>query len=254
MLKVDLHLHTAEDPRDDIRHDAAALVDRAAALGFDALAITLHDRQLADARLADRARDREIVLLPGIERTIAGRHVLLVNFPAAAAESVRTLDDIARLKAQTGGLVIAPHPYFPDRTCLGAQLDARADLFDAVEWSYFWMRALNFNAPAARWARARGKPLVGNSDLHDLRQLGRTYSEVDCDDRDPAAICDAIRAGRVIVRSTPVPSFELAQVLGGMTLRLRTHAWLKPRATAPAISRTTPPAAARCRVDAPASR
>src|SRR2546430_10462937 len=60
---------------DDIRHDAAALVDRAAALGFDALAITLHDRQLADARLADRARDRGIVLLPGIERTIAGRHV-----------------------------------------------------------------------------------------------------------------------------------------------------------------------------------
>jgi len=253
VLKVDLHLHTAEDPRDDIRHDAAALVDRAAALGFDALAITLHDRQLADARLADRARDRGIVLLPGIERTIAGRHVLLVNFPQAA-EQVRSFDEVARLKARMGGLVIAPHPFYPGLTCLRSLMHRHADLFDAVEWSYFWMRALNFNAPAARWARARGKPLVGNSDLHDLRQLGRTYSEVDCDDRDPAAICDAIRAGRVTVRSTPVPSVELAQVLGGMTLRLRTHAWLKPRATAPAISRTTPPAAARCRVDAPASR
>ena len=147
MLKVDLHLHTAEDPRDDIRHDAAALVDRAAALGFDALAITLHDRQLADARVADRARDRGIVLLPGIERTIAGRHVLLVNFPQAA-EQVRSFDEVARLKARMGGLVIAPHPFYPGLTCLRSLMHRHADLFDAVEWSYFWMRALNFNAPA----------------------------------------------------------------------------------------------------------
>ena len=54
-------------------------------------------------------------------------------------------------------------------------LDAHADLFDAVEWTYFWTKVTNFNARAARWAQAHGKPLVGNSDLHDLRQLGRTY-------------------------------------------------------------------------------
>ncbi len=219
MLKVDLHLHTAEDPRDDIRHDAAALVDRAAALGFDALAMTLHDRQFEDERLQAYARERRVVLLPGIERTIAGRHVLLIGFPPAAAD-VRSFDDVARLKRRSGGLVIAPHPFYPGLTCLRSLTHRYADLFDAVEWSYFWTRGVNFNAAAARWARTHGKPLVGNSDLHDLRQLGRTYSEVECDERDPLAICDAIREARVTVRSSPVPPLELAQVLGGMTLRL----------------------------------
>jgi predicted metal-dependent phosphoesterase TrpH len=148
--------------------------------------------------------------------------VLLLNFPGSAAESVRTFDDVARLKTRHRGLVIAPHPYFPARSCLRGVLDARADLFDAVEWSYFWMRGIDFNAAAARWARAHGKPIVGNSDLHVLRQLGRTYSRVDAV-RDASAICEAIHAGRVTLHTEPVPVMELVDVFGRMALRPRKH-------------------------------
>lgn len=219
VLKVDLHLHSREDPVDNIAHDATVLIDRAAALGFDALALTLHDGQLSDRHLADYARERDIVLLPGVERSIRGRHVLLINFPRAA-EDVRTFDDIARLKRASNGLVIAPHPFFPDGTCLRSAMDQRPEIFDAVEWSYFWTWGINFNAPAARWAQTYEKPIVGNSDLHDLRQLGRTHSWVDSE-RDPDAICDAIRAGRVTLETSPVPPLELARVFGGMVLRGR---------------------------------
>ena len=217
MLKVDFHLHTAEDPQDYIVHDAVALVDRAAALGFGALAITLHDRQLWERRVVDYARERGIVLLPGVERTLAGQHVLLINFPAAV-EHVRTFDDVARLKRRGNGLVIAPHPFFPAPSCLGRTVDRNPDLFDAVEWSYFWTRAIDFNSRAARWARRHGKTLVGNSDLHDLRQLGRTFSRVDAAP-DPDAICEAVREGRVSVSTSPVPLPELALTLGGMGWR-----------------------------------
>jgi len=219
VLKVDLHLHSREDPIDNITYDARALIDRAARLGFDAIAITLHDGLLRDGSADAYARELGIVLIPGIERSIDGRHVLLINFPDQV-QDVRSFDDAARLKARTGGLVIAPHPFFPDRTCLRSALDLHADLFDAVEWSYFWTRGLNFNARAARWARQRGKPIVGNSDLHDLRQLGRTYSLVESD-RDPDAICAAIREGRVTVETEPVPALELTGVLTGMLLRGR---------------------------------
>ena len=143
-----------------------------------------------------------------------------MNFPAADAESARTLDDVSRLKSRCDGLVIAPHPYFPGRSCLRSWLDARADVFDAVEWSYFWTPLTNFNRRAERWARTHGKAVVGNSDVHDLRQLGRTYSLVDSA-RDPAAICEAIRSGRVVLQTEPVPLLELASVLGGMTVRPR---------------------------------
>ena len=199
-------------------HGGYALVDRAAALGFDALAITLHDRQHEDARLTAYARERGILLIRGIERTIRGRHVLLLNFDAADTHAVRSMDDLAPLKRRGHGLVIAPHPFFPDRTCLRAALDSYAGAFDAVEWSYFWRRALNFNARAARWAGAHAKPVVGNSDLHDLRQLGRTYSLVDAP-HDVDAVVDAIRAGQVRLVTSPAPPFEAANVFGRMLLR-----------------------------------
>lgn len=217
VLKVDFHLHSAEDPRDTIDYNAVTLIDRAASEGFGALAITLHERQLVDPRLADYARERGIVLVPGIERSVEGRHVLLINFPAALSESVNTFDDLARLRAGTPGLVIAPHPFFPARNCLRSKLERHPDMFDAVEWSYFWTRALNFNARAAAWAAEHGKPVVGNSDLHDLRPFGRTYSLVDAPP-EADAICDAIRAGKVSVVTTPAPYAEIVSVFGGMTI------------------------------------
>jgi predicted metal-dependent phosphoesterase TrpH len=219
VLKVDLHLHTAEDPTDNIVHDARALIDRAGELGFDALAITLHDRQLADRQVTAYARERGITLLPGIERTIQGRHVLLINFPQIS-EQVRTFEGMAALKARCNGIVIAPHPFFPVGMSLRGLLDAHVDLFDAVEWTYFWTRATNFNARAARWAQTHGKPLVGNSDLHDLRQLGRTYTRIQAEP-DVDAICQAIRDGAVTLETSPVPVVELAKVVTGMIRRGR---------------------------------
>jgi predicted metal-dependent phosphoesterase TrpH len=202
MLKVDLHTHTSDDPLDRIPYSTCELIDRAAALGYDALAITLHDRQLDVVPLASYAAERGVVLIPGIERTIDGRHVLLLNF-SSAAEEVGSFDDIARLKAREDGLVVAPHPYFPATHSLFHLLTRYADLFDAVEYNAMYAPGLNFNRPAVRWAQAHGKPLVGNSDVHRLPQLGATWSLVDAD-RDPPSICRAIRAGRVQVVTRPL--------------------------------------------------
>jgi hypothetical protein len=59
---------------------------------------------------------------------------------------------------------------------------------------------LNFNVAARRWAIAHGKPMVGNGDIHRLRQLGKTFSLVDAaDDANADAICAAILAGKVDV-------------------------------------------------------
>ena len=67
-----------------------------------------------------------------------------------------------------------------------------------------YARSANFNRAAERWARAHGKPVVGNGDVHRLEQLGTTYSLVDAAPS-PDAICEAIRQGRVQVSSTPLP-------------------------------------------------
>jgi len=222
MLKVELHAHSADDPVDRIPHSTTDLIDRAAALGYGALAITLHERQLDLQRFEAHAADRGIVLIPGVERTIEGRHVLLLNF-SRATETVKTFRDLARLKARERGLVVAPHPFFPAGSCLRGDLDRHADLFDAVERNAMYMRGIDFNARAEAWAARHGKPVVGNGDVHRLAQLGTTYSLVDAPP-EPGAICDAIRAGLVRVESRPLSWLEVARVLGVMLLDCRGRA------------------------------
>jgi predicted metal-dependent phosphoesterase TrpH len=214
MLKVDLHTHTSDDPLDRIPYSTRELIDRAAALGYDALAITLHDRQLDVGPLESHADERGIVLISGIERTIERKHVLLLNF-SPAAEDVSSFDDLARLKEREDGLVVAPHPYFPHPSSLLGRLNRHAELFDAVEYNAMYAAGLNFNLPAVRWARAHGMPLVGNSDAHRLPQLGATWSLVDAE-RDPASICRAIRAGRVQVVTRPLSWATVARVMASL--------------------------------------
>jgi predicted metal-dependent phosphoesterase TrpH len=214
MLKVDLHTHTADDPSDRIPYQTDELIDRAAELGFNCVAITLHDRQLDLERFRACAAARGVVLIAGIERTIAGRHVLLLNY-SRAAESIGSFEALARLREREQGLVIAPHPFFPALSALRGALTRYAHLFDAVEWNGMFTRAINFNLPAERWARRYGKPMVGNGDVHRLEQLGKTYSLVDAEPN-PAAICEAIAAGRVRVVATPHSTFTAARLMADL--------------------------------------
>jgi len=230
VLKVDLHIHTSDDPVDRIPYSTGQLIDHAAALGYDALAITLHDRQLDVRPLAARAAERGIVLIPGIERTIAGRHVLLLNFPNEAVDDVRSFDDVRRLKREHGGLVIAPHPYFPGPHSLFGTLSRHADVFDAVEYNAMYTAFVDFNRPATRWARAHGKPMVGNGDVHRLEQLGTTYSLVDAAPS-AEAICHAIASGKVRVVTRPlawVAAARLAASIIGPSLGFRSRSPQQP--------------------------
>src|SRR5262249_61931848 len=88
--------------------------ERAAALGYDALAITLHARQLDLTPFQPLAARRGVTLIPGIERTIEGKHVLLLNFSARATAAITSFDGLARLREdEARGLVVPPHPFYP---------------------------------------------------------------------------------------------------------------------------------------------
>ena len=55
--------------------------------------------------------------------------------------------------------------------------------------------------------------MVGNGDVHRLRQLDSTYSLVDAEP-DPDAICDAIRDCRVDVHAQPLSMATAATIMG----------------------------------------
>jgi predicted metal-dependent phosphoesterase TrpH len=227
MIRVELHAHTSDDRHDRLPHTAEDLVAAAAAAGYGALAITLHDIAFDPAPLAAFARERGLRLLRGVERTIDGRHVLLINFPPGEAMAVGHLDDLAPLKARhPHGLVVAPHPFYPIPTALGPmRLAAYRGVWDAIEINAMHVRGLDWNRQAVRWAAEHGVPLVGNGDVHRLAQLGRTWSEVDADvpahltDAEAAdAICDAIRGGRVRVVTAPLSPWRAGVLFVQMTI------------------------------------
>jgi predicted metal-dependent phosphoesterase TrpH len=216
VIKTELHAHTDADPADRIAHGVRGMVDHAVGLGYGAIAVTLHDRYFDPAEDAAYARDRGLVLIAGIERTIRGRHILLINFPAESAR-VRDFDELAELKAgHPRGLVVAPHAFYPTPSALGTHLmNTHAALIDAVEVNAMHTRMLDFNRRAITWARANGKPLVGNTDLHLLAQMGSTYSMVDAP-AEADAICEAIRGGRVTIHATPLSSVRAAHLFSQM--------------------------------------
>ena len=227
MIRVELHAHTSDDRHDRLPHTARDLIVRAGALGYGALAITLHDSTFDPAPLAAFAREHGVRLVRGCERTIRGKHVLLLNYPADAIRAVQQLDDLAPLKAaHPDGLIVAPHPFYPIPSALGpALLDAYRPAWDAVEVNAMHVRGLDWNRQAVAWAEAHGVPLVGNGDVHRLSQLGRTWSDVDIDLPDglpdaeaAAAVCGAIRAGRVRVRTTPIPHWRAALIFAQMSM------------------------------------
>lgn len=176
-LKAELHSHCSLDPADYriCRHTPEQLIASAASFGYEVLAITCHDRDVWTERLSDYAASLGVTLIPGMEVTTdRASHTLVYNFHTGP-ENLNTLQKI-RARAREDTLVIAPHAFFPGRTCLRNLLNENLDVFDAIEQSGFLVRGLDFNRRSIKLASKARKPLIGNADVHHLWQLGRTFT------------------------------------------------------------------------------
>jgi predicted metal-dependent phosphoesterase TrpH len=202
LLKADFHIHTREDPHDFIRYTALELLAEAARQGFEVLALTCHNKRIHNEDLRRRAEDLGILLIPGVEAAIEGKHTLLLDMPYTRLR-VRNFKHVRAIK-RDGGLVIAPHPFFPAPKCLNGKLRENLDLFDAIEFSHFYTRTVDFNRKAVAYARKMDIPLVGTSDCHRLWQLGTTYTMVEAEEKTIEGVFAAIRAGRVRVITAPL--------------------------------------------------
>jgi predicted metal-dependent phosphoesterase TrpH len=77
-------------------------------------------------------------------------------------------------------------------------------MFDAIEFSHFYTRTVDFNRRAVEYARRMQIPLVGTSDCHRLWQLGTTYTLLEAEEKTIPAVFAAIRAGRTRVVTAPL--------------------------------------------------
>jgi len=211
MLRADFHHHIDTDPVDGsfVRHSAGELVDRAVATGLNVLAITCHESIPYDEDITQYAADRGVCLLRGMEATVDGHHVLLLNFPEWPAGEC-SMEEVQALKTRDA-LVISPHPFYPARIAGAQTLKAYRGVFDAVEFSGMYTPLTKrFNQRALDYARTTALPVVGNTDTHFLWQVGHTYTEIDAVPNVHGVI-EAVRHGRVRLVTRPLSWIDLAR-------------------------------------------
>src|SRR5213596_995455 len=128
-LKAELHSHCSLDPVDYklCKHSPGGLIEEAARLGYEVLAITCHNLDVWNEDLSEYARSLGITLIPGMEVNVEGpKHTLVYNF-RTGCENLNTLDKI-RARSGKDTMVIAPHPFFPGKVCLNDLLEQHVGL------------------------------------------------------------------------------------------------------------------------------
>lgn len=211
-IKVDLHIHTLDDPKDVIDYSAHQLLERARELGFGVLAITLHDAVFDRPEVFADAAAMGILLIPAAEMRIEGADIILLNISSEEAAALKRFEDVRALRARRGKSVftIAPHPFYVLGGSIGSRLLAEEDCFDAIELCHFHKGPLNPNRKAARVARRFRKPLIATSDAHRLHAFGRHYTQME---RPAELTCEsvfeALRTGPLDLTSPPCTMKDL---------------------------------------------
>ena len=215
-VKVDLHIHTLDDPKDALDYSAHELLERARSLGFRVLAITLHDAVFDRPEVFADAASMGILLIPAAEMRLEGADVILLNVTADEVKDLRTFDDLEALRARRGPSVftIAPHPFYVLGGSIGEKLAERIDCFDAIELCHFWTSLFNPNRRAVEMAERFRKPLIATSDAHRLHAFGSNYTSMPR----PAEltvenVLEALRRGPLRVTNPPCGFVDLMSTI-----------------------------------------
>src|SRR5881394_3962212 len=179
-IKIDLHIHTLDDPKDAVDFSAHQLLERARSFGFRVLAITLHDAVFDRKEVFADAAAMGILLIPATEVRLLGADVIVLNVTAEEIAQLKNFDDLRRLRSRRGNSIytIAPHPFYIFGGSIGSRLLAEIDCFDAIEFCHFHIGLFNPNRRAKRVASRFNKPLIATSDAHRLHAFGRHYTSI----------------------------------------------------------------------------
>ncbi len=239
-IKVDLHIHTLDDPKDVIDYSAHQLLERAQALGFGVLAITLHDAVFDRQEVFADAAAMGILLIPAAEVRLCGADVIVLNVTAGEVAALKNFDDLRQLRARRGKSIftIAPHPFYVLGGSIGPRLFEEIDCFDAIEVCHFHKGLVNPNRRAAKVAAQFGKPLIATSDAHRLHAFGRHYTSIPRPlVRTPESVFAALRTGPRRLTSPPASITDFASAIYFIFLahpfRIRQHVARRGRSDFP---------------------
>ena len=220
MLAVELHTHSvaSHDGRDPVD----LLLEQAAAIELDAIAITDHDTLEGSKKAIELGPQYGLIVIPGLEVSTAAGHVIGLGVTELIPKGLSYGETLDRIRSQ-GGIAIIPHAFQHSRHGVAPNVTrdelAAADAIEVYNSRLITGRA---NRKAEAFARARNLPTTAGSDAHISEMVGQAVTYVDAD---PAAgyegILEAIAAGDTIVEGRRTPwHISFRQAAGGMKRRM----------------------------------
>jgi predicted metal-dependent phosphoesterase TrpH len=221
VLSVELHCHSAlsYDGRDPVE----LLLEQAAAVGLDAIAVTDHDEIDASLEAAAKAGEYGLLGIPGTEVTSAAGHVLALGVDERVPEGMGFEETLTYVH-ELGGLAVVPHPFQESRSGVLANVDrdtlATADAIEVYNSRLLTGRA---NRQAERFANEYSLPMTAGSDAHISEMVGQAVTKVETGGAETVdAILDAIRRGNTTVEGKRTPwRISFRQAAGGAKRRVK---------------------------------
>ena len=219
MLAAELHCHSelSHDGRDPVE----LLVEQAAAVGLDVLAVTDHDEIDASREAAALAEEYGLVGIVATEVSSAAGHVLGLGVSEAVPAGLSFDETLDRIH-DAGGIAVVPHAYQKSRHGVAPHISddqlARADAIEVFNSRLLTGRG---NRRAEAFALGHELPAVAGSDAHVSEMVGQAVTQIGTDDRTPEAVLTAIREGHtsVVGRRTPW-RVSFRQAAGGAKRRV----------------------------------
>ncbi len=212
-IKLDLHIHTLDDEKDALDYSAHELLERARALGFRVLAITLHDAVFDRQEVFADAARMGILLIRAAEMRLRGADVVVLNVDAEEAATLKDFDDLRQLRTIRGDAIFTfvPHPFYVLGGSIGGRrLVENIDCFDGIEICHFHKGFFDPNRRARVVAAQYGKALVATSDAHQLAAFGSHYTSIPAPgELTPENVFAALRSGEAHLTSPPATFADL---------------------------------------------
>jgi predicted metal-dependent phosphoesterase TrpH len=202
-VRLDLHVHSRHSP--DSRLAIAELVDWAPRRGLRGFALTDHNSVAGHAELEALGRAHPgLILIPGVEVSTLEGHLLALGVTELPPVGASVEETVTWVGAHGG----VPVPSHASRRVHGIGLSQAARLnVPALEVLNGHTSGWG-NARVARLATARRVGATGGSDVHDLRDLGRCYTEFSSDTGTREAVLAALRGGSCRAGGRPLSPVE----------------------------------------------
>jgi len=209
-LKIDLHVHTCYS------YDALTTLEEVVTYskkrGLDGVAITDHDTLLGALRLS---QETKLVVIPGIEITALGGHVLALNVTKPIPPKLSLPETVKRIR-EGGGIAVASHVTSLHKSALARQISS----YDAVEVINSGAIPFSLSTYLSRKFATRFKlPQTGGSDSHYGPEIGAACTVIEAD-ADVDEIIQAIKKGATLPLGKPIP-WRVRLRRGALSLKRR---------------------------------